>query len=142
MFDGRPNGELFMATGRLQTRNPSDYLTIEVWALPWRMLNCKQCCLVQRHPTHHSNACAGWQTAKRDGDRCAPVSSCSTDHDWPVGIKPGRQKEDTCRTTPSQASLVAADRLYGIKKDILDSIGFTNPQVRNKCGTGIEATWL
>ncbi len=33
----------------------------------------------------------------------------------------------TCCAAP-QASLVAADRLYGIKKEILDSVGLTSPQ--------------
>lgn len=30
LYDGRPNGELMMATGSVQTKNPADYLTIEV----------------------------------------------------------------------------------------------------------------
>lgn len=30
LYDGRPNGELLMATGSVQAKNPADYLTIEV----------------------------------------------------------------------------------------------------------------
>eukprot|EP00208_Stichococcus_sp_RCC1054_P004802 CAMPEP_0206140612 /NCGR_PEP_ID=MMETSP1473-20131121/10038_1 /ASSEMBLY_ACC=CAM_ASM_001109 /TAXON_ID=1461547 /ORGANISM="Stichococcus sp, Strain RCC1054" /LENGTH=455 /DNA_ID=CAMNT_0053534817 /DNA_START=485 /DNA_END=1852 /DNA_ORIENTATION=- len=55
IYDGRPNGELCMATGVVQKNNPADYLTIE-------------------------------------------------------------------------ASLVAADRLYSVKKEILEGSGFTTPQ--------------
>ena len=30
MFDGRPNSELILATGRVEDDSPSDYLTISV----------------------------------------------------------------------------------------------------------------
>jgi hypothetical protein len=39
LYDGRPNGELMMATGCVQAKNPADYLTIEV--VGDRMLHAK-----------------------------------------------------------------------------------------------------
>lgn len=33
MYDGRPNGELVLATGALEDRNPADCQIVQVWAL-------------------------------------------------------------------------------------------------------------
>ena len=42
MYDGRPSGELVLATGDLEADNPADHLTMQVRALVFTR-SCKTC---------------------------------------------------------------------------------------------------
>lgn len=143
VYDGRPNGELVLATGALEDGNPADCQTVQVLVgsplATWPCLsyvgssNAVHCFPCPRLDGFCSLASIGLNGTQRHHGMTgeAPnVLSAGCEGVELVGFPMVHLLMGGCVGYLLQVGLVQADRLYTTKKQIVESVGLSAVQVR------------
>lgn len=120
VYDGRPNGELVLATGNMEYDNPADCQIVQVASLPpcLKLLPLASDTLHAGCPCWHAG-CArclpgSWELQWLSAD-CFQLWAC--------------RLHVSCQMGCAQTGLVQTDRLYSAKKQLVEAMGFDTVQV-------------